>query len=206
MHRSCRSTLGDENNYPFAQRRRDWSIPAFASDSARLALTQPGWSFYNSFSYGPPHASPAPPEITRAPARCAIPAARSMLAREASRSFCKAGRSTSRRQTTNSCSGCRSRSTAMGIPTDGTIEQRSREGQAGDLAPVDNMTQVICEDSGPKPCASVPSFIQHTTAGTRNGTVGGATFQFDWTPPAANAGPVTLYVAGNAANGNSNLT
>ena len=29
-----------------------------------------------------------------------------------------------------------------------------------------------------------------------------SSFQFDWTPPATNAGPVTLYVAGNAANGN----
>jgi uncharacterized protein (TIGR03437 family) len=72
---------------------------------------------------------------------------------------------------------------------------------AGDFNPVDNLTQVICEDYGPKPCASGPSYITHTSAGTRNGTKNGATFQFDWTPPATNAGPVTLYVAGNAANG-----
>ncbi|HXB73152.1 MAG TPA: choice-of-anchor V domain-containing protein [Candidatus Acidoferrales bacterium] len=77
-----------------------------------------------------------------------------------------------------------------------------QNGQAGDFTPIDNMTQVICEDSAPKPCASGVSFITHTSAGTRNGTPGGATFQFDWTPPATNAGPVTLYVAGNAANGN----
>jgi uncharacterized protein (TIGR03437 family) len=75
-------------------------------------------------------------------------------------------------------------------------------GQAGDFTPIDNMTQVICEDSAPRPCASGVSFIQHTSAGTRNGTPGGATFQFDWTPPATNVGPVTFYVAGNAANGN----
>src|SRR5450759_2718449 len=75
-------------------------------------------------------------------------------------------------------------------------------GQAGDFTPIDNMTQVICEDSAPRPCASGVSFIQHTSSGTRNGTAGGATFQFDWTPPATNAGPVTLFVAGNAANGN----
>jgi uncharacterized protein (TIGR03437 family) len=74
-------------------------------------------------------------------------------------------------------------------------------GQAGDLTPVDNFTQVICEDTGPKPCSSGPQFIEHTSAGTRNGTKGGAIFQFDWTPPPSNAGPVTLYVAGNAANG-----
>ncbi len=75
------------------------------------------------------------------------------------------------------------------------------DGQAGDFTPVDNMTQVICEDYGPKPCASGVSFVEHTSAGTRNGTTGGVTFQFDWTPPAADVGPVTFYVAGNAANG-----
>lgn len=74
--------------------------------------------------------------------------------------------------------------------------------QAGDFTPVDNFTQVICEDNGPRPCATAVTFITHTSAGTRNGTKGGATFQFDWTPPATNAGPVTLFVAGNAANGN----
>ena len=74
-------------------------------------------------------------------------------------------------------------------------------GQAGDLAPVDNFTQVICEDTGPRPCSSGPQFIEHTSAGTRIGQKGGAIFQFDWTPPSSNAGPVTLYVAGNAANG-----
>ena len=73
---------------------------------------------------------------------------------------------------------------------------------AGDLIPVDNFTQVICEDAGSKPCAG-PAFIQHTSVGTRNGTKGGATFQFDWQPPDTNAGTVTFYVAGNAANGNS---
>lgn len=80
------------------------------------------------------------------------------------------------------------------------------KGQAGDLAPVDNFTQVICEDAGPKPCSTGVQFIQHTSAGTRLGTKGGATFQFDWTPPATNVGPITLYVAGNAANGDGNLT
>ena len=34
----------------------------------------------------------------------------------------------------------------------------------------------------------------------------GASFQFDWTPPATNAGLVTLYAAGNAANGNGSPT
>lgn len=77
------------------------------------------------------------------------------------------------------------------------------KGQAGDFTPVDNMTQVICEDNAPKPCATGPSFITHTTVGSRTGTRNGVSFQFDWTPPATNAGPVTFFVAGNAANGDN---
>jgi hypothetical protein len=86
------------------------------------------------------------------------------------------------------------------------LDSDPTKSQAGDLTPVDNWTQVICEDYGPRPCASGPSFITHTSAGTRNVTKNGATFQVDWTPPATNAGPVTLYVAGNAANGNGSPT
>jgi uncharacterized protein (TIGR03437 family) len=71
---------------------------------------------------------------------------------------------------------------------------------------VDHLTQVICIDNAPKPCATGPSFITHTSIGSRNGALNGATFQFDWTPPATNAGPVTLYVAGNAANGDGQMT
>jgi uncharacterized protein (TIGR03437 family) len=73
--------------------------------------------------------------------------------------------------------------------------------QAGEFIPVDNFTQVICADAGPKPCSSNITYIEHTSAGTRNGTTGGVTFEFDWNPPSSNVGPVTLYVAANAANG-----
>ena len=75
--------------------------------------------------------------------------------------------------------------------------------QAGDFKPTDTFTQVICSDGQRAPCASadVIQYIEHTSAGTRNGTRGGATFEFDWTPPNSSEG-VTLYVAGNAANGN----
>jgi uncharacterized protein (TIGR03437 family) len=74
---------------------------------------------------------------------------------------------------------------------------------AGELTPVDNQTQVICDDNAPRPCGSGNSFITQTSAGSRNGLVGAASFQFDWTPPATStAGPVTFFVAGNAANGN----
>ena len=76
-------------------------------------------------------------------------------------------------------------------------------GQAGDLKPTDGLTQVMCDSGAPKPCSdnSLVQFIEHTTAGTRPGTPGGATFEFDWTPPATDSGNIVLYAAGNAANG-----
>jgi uncharacterized protein (TIGR03437 family) len=88
-----------------------------------------------------------------------------------------------------------------GFELSARLSSDTSNGQAGKLVSVDNFTQVICEDAGPEPCLTGVSFIQHTAAGTRNGTKNGATFQFDWIPPAANAGPVTFYAAGNAANG-----
>jgi len=80
-----------------------------------------------------------------------------------------------------------------------------RNGQAGDLASTDGNTRVICDNGRPKPCASTGTvqFITHTQSGTRNGTAGPMTFEFDWTPPEADVGKVVLYAAGNAANGNN---
>ncbi|MEO8596673.1 MAG: choice-of-anchor V domain-containing protein [Candidatus Solibacter sp.] len=89
-----------------------------------------------------------------------------------------------------------------GFELSARLNSDPEKGQAGDLIPVDGFTQVICEDSAPKPCQTGPQFITHTSIGTHNGTTGGASFQFDWVPPATNAGPLTLYAAGNAANGN----
>jgi uncharacterized protein (TIGR03437 family) len=86
------------------------------------------------------------------------------------------------------------------------LKSDPEKSQAGEFTPIDNMTQIICEDAGPKPCSGGAAFITHTAAGTRPGTRGGANFQFDWTPPADNAGPITLYVAGNAANNDQNFT
>jgi uncharacterized protein (TIGR03118 family) len=88
------------------------------------------------------------------------------------------------------------------------LKSNLANGQAGSFDPTDGFTQVICDNGSPKPCASpsVVEFIEHTEAGTRGGTPGGATFEFDWTPPATNVGDVVLYVAGNAANGDNNLT
>ena len=89
-----------------------------------------------------------------------------------------------------------------GFQLSARLDSSPQSGQAGAFTPTDGLTQVICEDFGPTPCATGVSFIEHTSAGTRNGQKLSATFDFDWTPPAANAGTVTLYAAGNAANGN----
>jgi uncharacterized protein (TIGR03437 family) len=86
------------------------------------------------------------------------------------------------------------------------LNSNPQSGQAGDFASIDNLTQVICEDNVPRPCSGSLLFVTHTSAGSRNGTLNGVSFQFDWTPPATNAGPITLYVAGNAANGDFNNT
>jgi uncharacterized protein (TIGR03437 family) len=84
---------------------------------------------------------------------------------------------------------------------------------AGGFKSTDANTRVICSNSSFRTqqittsgaCGStVPlMYIEHTLAGTRLGTTGSVNFEFDWTPPATNAGNVTLYVAANAANGNN---
>jgi len=94
-------------------------------------------------------------------------------------------------------------------------EAGNSRNQAGTFASTDGNTQIVCASSdlfqqsfNLKSCpASQPlQYIEHTTAGTRFGTTGSATFEFDWTPPAANVGNITIYVAGNGANGDQNST
>ena len=70
---------------------------------------------------------------------------------------------------------------------------------AGNLATVDANTQLT-------PSNGTLQWIEHTTAGTRNGTPNGVAFDFDWTAPATDSGDVTFYVAANAANGNGSPT
>ena len=67
-------------------------------------------------------------------------------------------------------------------------------GQAGELASVDAATNVET-DAGVQ-------YISHSFQGPRED----GTFEFDWTPPANDVGPVTFYVAANAANNNGNRT
>jgi uncharacterized protein (TIGR03437 family) len=89
---------------------------------------------------------------------------------------------------------------------------------AGSFASTDNHTQVVCSHpdlfiftdlpfsgAGSQSCdsASPLQYIEHSLSGynATKGTTGSATYEFDWTPPATNAGNITIYVAGNAANG-----
>ncbi len=49
-------------------------------------------------------------------------------------------------------------------------------------------------------------YIQHTTAGTAAGTDDAHSWEFEWTAPDADIGPITFYAAGNAANNDSATT
>jgi uncharacterized protein (TIGR03437 family) len=89
---------------------------------------------------------------------------------------------------------------------------------AGSFASTDNHTQLVCSHPdlfiftdvpfngpGSQSCdsASPLQYIEHSLSGynATKGTTGSATYEFDWTPPASNFGNITIYVAGNAANG-----
>lgn len=76
--------------------------------------------------------------------------------------------------------------------------------QAGSFTPADGTTQVLCSTppfvaQQPAPCpANLPlQYIEHSSEGSRSGR---STYEFDWTPPANDAGPITFYLAANAAN------
>jgi uncharacterized protein (TIGR03437 family) len=78
-------------------------------------------------------------------------------------------------------------------------------GQAGSITPL-GTDIVLCQDGSQKtsaPCrATAPlEFVSHGSAGNTTGR-----FEFDWTAPATDVGPVRIYVAANAANGNGQDT
>jgi len=77
------------------------------------------------------------------------------------------------------------------------LTARSESGpqrSVGRLEPANNQTQILR--------AGVLEWITHTLAGTRIGTSSPVTFEFDWTPPDSDSGPIVFYAAANAANGN----
>jgi hypothetical protein len=69
---------------------------------------------------------------------------------------------------------------------------------AGTFRLVDtNLTRIV-NGTGP---LTGRSYVEQTSAGTANGTVGGNSWTFIWVAPATDVGIVTFYAAGNAANG-----
>jgi uncharacterized protein (TIGR03437 family) len=80
------------------------------------------------------------------------------------------------------------------------LDSNLSSGQAGTLTNIDQTTYVLCEFVDPRPAAGCPAsspleFITHLEPRTTN------TFQFDWTAPATNVGPVTIFVAANSSDG-----
>lgn len=82
--------------------------------------------------------------------------------------------------------------------------------QAGIFTPgSDGFTQILCADSPLKkqafqnPCPSnLPlQYIEQTALGTRAGQRRSATFEFDWTPPSTDVGPIILNIGSVAADG-----
>jgi uncharacterized protein (TIGR03437 family) len=89
---------------------------------------------------------------------------------------------------------------------------------AGTVASSDANTLLMCSDTNfftqqaisfhagsPQACPSkMPlQYIEHSQTGydASRGQANSGTYQFDWTPPATDVGDITIYVAGNAADG-----
>jgi len=82
---------------------------------------------------------------------------------------------------------------------------------SGDFTTTDANTQVLCADGSVKANGKTcsPTFpiedIEHTLTGyeasIKTTTKGSYTYSFNWTPPAAGSGTVTLYVAANCGPG-----
>jgi uncharacterized protein (TIGR03437 family) len=80
----------------------------------------------------------------------------------------------------------------------------------GTFSPTDNHTQLMCASAdlvrqvnNNTACPSnLPlEYIEHTLAGYNFLQSSPATYEFDWNPPATDVGPIRIYVAANAANG-----
>jgi uncharacterized protein (TIGR03437 family) len=92
-------------------------------------------------------------------------------------------------------------------------QANSSSTQAGTFTPgADGYTQLVCTqtDFGSQAFGNTCTtngmalqYIEHTQSGSRLGTAGGATFEFDWTPPATDLGNLVIYVAALAANGDN---
>ena len=82
---------------------------------------------------------------------------------------------------------------------------------AGTFTSTDGNTQVItCQSAaamqippfaGSCPSGNTLQWIEHTLSGELRSAAPSTTYSFNWTPPATDVGPVTLYAAGNAGSG-----
>jgi len=68
---------------------------------------------------------------------------------------------------------------------------------AGSFANLADTTQIISGNGR--------FYVEHTTVGTFANQPNGAQWTFNWTAPAANAGPVTFYAAGNQADNDGSV-
>ena len=76
--------------------------------------------------------------------------------------------------------------------------------KAGTFTAVANVTRVQCAGGAPEGnCGDNLEFAEQTQPASFAGQGGGASWEIEWTPPAAGSGDVIFYFAGNAAN-NSN--
>src|SRR5689334_11986082 len=83
-----------------------------------------------------------------------------------------------------------------------TVLDTASDEKAGDLQSGDGLTQVL-NNAGP---GSARQYIEHTASGTFIGQHNGASWTFNWTAPAIDAGPVVFYAAGNQANNDGNTS
>src|SRR5215217_1248729 len=83
-----------------------------------------------------------------------------------------------------------------------TVLDTASDEKAGELQSTGVLTQVL-NNAGP---GSARQYIEHTAAGTFIGQHNGASWIFNWTAPATDAGPVVFYAAGNHANNDGNTS
>lgn len=70
----------------------------------------------------------------------------------------------------------------------------------GSLASIDAETQVAVSNGTTEPLGR--QYVKHTPLGTGAGQADAYAWSFTWTAPSSDAGPVTFYAAGNAADDN----
>ena len=83
-----------------------------------------------------------------------------------------------------------------------TVLDTANDEKAGELQNTNGLTQIL-NNAGPN---SARQYIEHTAAGTFIGQQNGASWTFNWTAPATDAGPVVFYAAGNQANNDGNTS